>query len=71
MYTCLFNLDSDPEQATNVAKSHPEVVTTLVRRWDAFRAARKGQAVPRDLRLDPAMIEMLQRTGYDFRAGTP
>ena len=71
MYTCLFNLDSDPTQATNVAKTHPDVATNLLRRWDAFRAARKGQAVPRDLRLDPAMIEMLQRTGYDFRSDTP
>ena len=67
MYTCLFNLNTDPKQARNVAKANPEVVHQLKNRWDAFRAARKGRSVPRDLRLDPAMIEMLQRTGYDFR----
>lgn len=68
MYTCLFNLQTDPKQARNVADSNPEIVDQLKRRWDAFRAARKGRSVPRDLRLDPAMIEMLQRTGYDFRS---
>lgn len=67
-HTCLFNLDSDPKQATNVAKQHPDIVDALSKRWEAFRAARRGQSVPRDLRLDPAMIEMLQRTGYDFRS---
>lgn len=68
MYTCLFNLEQDPKQAKNLAKAHPDVVTRLSRRWEAFRSARKGRTVPRDLRLDPAMIEMLQRTGYDFRS---
>ncbi len=68
MYTCLFNLDDDPAQASNLADTNPETVTRLNRRWEAFRAARKGRSVPRDLRLDPSMIEMLQRTGYDFRS---
>jgi arylsulfatase A-like enzyme len=69
--TCLFHLGEDPAQHTNLAKQHPEVVDGLTDRWNGFRHARAGQNVPRDLRLDPAMIEMLQRTGYDFHSGAP
>ena len=67
--TCLFNIDDDPTQSTNLAKGNPDVVERLQSRWDGFRSARSGRSIPRDLRLDPAMIEMLQRTGYDFRTG--
>jgi len=67
--TCLFNIADDPRQETNLAKTNPKVVDTLQSRWDGFRSARAGSSVPRDLRLDPAMVEMLQRTGYDFRTG--
>ncbi len=65
--TCLYDLDADPAQATNVARAHPDVVKELLGRWDAFRAARAGQA--RQLELDPAYVEELRRTGYDFRVG--
>ena len=67
--TCLFNIDQDPAQAENLASSQPDRVKALQDRWNGFRSARAGQSVPRDLRLDPSMIEMLQRTGYDFRSG--
>jgi arylsulfatase A-like enzyme len=67
--TCLFNISDDPGQLTNLATRHPETVEQLQARWDGFRAARAGRSVPRDLRLDPSMVEMLQRTGYDFRSG--
>ena len=69
--TCLFNLSEDPQQQVNQAKRRPDIVETLQQRWDGFRRARAGQSVPRDLRLDPAMIEMLQRTGYDFHSEVP
>ena len=67
--TCLFNISSDPGQLTNLAKTNPDVVTRLQKRWDGFRSARAGQSLPRDLALDPSMVELLQRTGYDFRSG--
>ena len=65
--TCLYDLDADAPQATNVARAHPDVVTDLLGRWDAFRAARAGTA--KQLELDPAYVEALRRTGYDFRVG--
>ena len=68
IHTCLFHLDKDPGQLTNLAKQHPDVIETLRSRWNGFRSAREGKNLPRDLRLDAAMIEMLQRTGYDFRS---
>ena len=67
--TCLFNISDDPGQLTNIAKSNPDVIQRLQKRWDGFRAARAGQSLPRDLALDPSMVELLQRTGYDFRSG--
>jgi len=68
LHTCLFNLDQDPGQLKNLATAHPEVVEQLRARWNGFRNARAGKSIPRDLRLDASMIEMLQRTGYDFRS---
>ena len=68
IHTCLFHLDKDPDQLTNLAKQHPEVIEKLRARWNGFRSAREGKNLPRDLRLDASMIEMLQRTGYDFRS---
>jgi hypothetical protein len=53
---------------TNLATQHPEIVEQLRTRWSGFRSARAGKNLPRDLRLDASMIEMLQRTGYDFRS---
>jgi hypothetical protein len=64
--TCLYDLRNDPDQLTNVAKAHPEVVGELQGRWDAFRAARATEA--RALTLDPAMVEALRVSGYDFSA---
>jgi len=69
IHTCLFNTENDPQQSRNLAQENADVVEELQARWDGFRRAREGRSVPRDLRLDPAMIEMLQRTGYDFRSG--
>ena len=69
MNTCLFNISDDPGQLTNIAKSNPDMVQQLQKRWDGFRSARAGQSLPRDLALDPSMVELLQRTGYDFRSG--
>ena len=68
IYTCLFNLNDDPKQSTNIATLKPAVVKELQDRWAGFRSARAGKTLPRDLRLDASMIEMLQRTGYDFRS---
>jgi arylsulfatase A-like enzyme len=68
LHTCLFNLERDPGQLTNLATQHPEIVEQLRTRWSGFRSARAGKNLPRDLRLDASMIEMLQRTGYDFRS---
>jgi hypothetical protein len=68
MYSCLFDLEKDPTQTRNLAKAKPDVVDKLQQRWAGFRKARSGQSVTRNLRLDPAMVEMLQRTGYDFRS---
>lgn len=65
--TCLYDLDADAAQAANRAAAHPDVVTELLARWDAFRAARAGEAT--QLTLDPAYVEALHRTGYDFRVG--
>jgi hypothetical protein len=41
-------------------------VGELQGRWDAFRAARATEA--RALTLDPAMVEALRVSGYDFSA---
>lgn len=62
---CLFNIEDDPGQTRNVIRQHPDVRERLVSSWDAFRASRAtaGQR----LKLDPRMVEELQRTGYDFR----
>jgi arylsulfatase A-like enzyme len=62
--TCLFNLDLDPAQDHNLARSETAVVEDLLSRWQGFTASRsQGQ----QLDLDPALVEELQRTGYDFR----
>lgn len=63
--SCLYDMVADPGQTKNLARSKPEVVTELLERWDTFRAARAGQA--RQLELDPAYVEELHKTGYDFR----
>lgn len=68
MYTCLFNLQKDPGQQENLSTVQTDMADKLLERWAGFRQARAGQSVTRTLRLDPAMVEMLQRTGYDFRS---
>lgn len=66
--TCLFNMDDDPQQLRSVAAAHPEVVSSLVARWDGSRAQSR-EAEP--LELSPEFVEELQRNGYDFRLGAP
>jgi arylsulfatase A-like enzyme len=67
--TCLFDLDADFAQNRDVAAANSEVVTDLLGRWSSFRDAR--EAVARQFDLDPAYIEELQRTGYDFHELDP
>jgi arylsulfatase A-like enzyme len=69
-HTCLFHLDEDPEQSTNLATKHTETVEHLLAIWSAFRTARAGQIVAPALRLDPVFVELLQKTGYDFHPET-
>jgi arylsulfatase A-like enzyme len=63
--TCLFG-QSDPQQLQDVSLDHPQVVKRLLSTWNGFRSARAGQVVPDALRLDPAFVELLQNSGYDF-----
>ncbi len=65
LFTCLFDL-KQPRQERNQADAHPEVVELLQGRWDGYRDAVAGRAVPNQLKLDPEFVELLQRTGYDF-----
>jgi hypothetical protein len=62
--TCLYDLSSDPAQEHNLAQSRPEVVAALRQRWEGFA---ESQAEGQQLDLDPALVEELRRTGYDFR----
>ncbi|MEC8425484.1 MAG: sulfatase-like hydrolase/transferase, partial [Myxococcota bacterium] len=71
LFTCLFHLERDPGQEHNVADRHPDVVARLQSRWDGYRSAAAGRSVPRALTLDPAFVELLQRTGYDFGKAPP
>ena len=68
---CLFDLSTDPEQATNLAEQQPERVRAMLALWRGYRDAVAGRSVSRDVRLDPAFVELLQRTGYDFVPGAP
>ena len=52
-----------------VTLSEPEVVSELLARWDAFRSARAGEQVAETLRLDPAFVALMRKSGYDFRPG--
>lgn len=63
--TCLFNIATDPAQSVNLARTSADVVTDLLGRWDAFRAAKATDG--QQLNLSPEAIKELQRTGYDFR----
>jgi arylsulfatase A-like enzyme len=62
---CLYDLSADPGQTQNVLRQNPAVRARLVTAWDEFRAARATEGQRLDL--DPAQVEALQRTGYDFR----
>ncbi len=66
LYNCLFDIRADPEQKRDVAAANPEVVSGLLARWQGYREAVAGRSVARELQLDPAFIELLRRTGYDF-----
>lgn len=67
--TCLFDLANDPGEDHNVAAAHPDIVADLKSRWAKFRAAHADAGAT--LTLDPAYVEELQRTGYDFRPARP
>jgi arylsulfatase A-like enzyme len=62
--TCLFNIVDDPGQTANQARGNMAVVKDLLGAWDAFRAARAKSG--EQLTLDPAMIEQLHKSGYNF-----
>ncbi len=66
LHNCLFDLDADPEQQRDLAAANPDVVSGLLARWKGYREAVAGRSVARELQLDPAFIELLRRTGYDF-----
>lgn len=63
--TCLFNLDDDPGQLQNRARSDAAVASTMLERWAVYQRDRASAA--RALELSPAYVEELRRTGYDFR----
>jgi arylsulfatase A-like enzyme len=65
--SCLYDLDADAAQTASVAAAHADVVTELLARWDGFRAAHASEGAT--LALDPAFVDALHRTGYDFRVG--
>ena len=67
----LYDLVADPGQTDDLAAARPEVVRQLRERWEGFRLARAGRAVPTELRHDPVFVELLRRTGYDFNATSP
>lgn len=62
--SCLYDLGKDPGQENNVAAENPEVVRELMESWAAFTESR---APGQQKELDPAFVEELRRTGYDFR----
>ncbi len=66
--TCLYDVAADPAQDHNVAAAHPTVVRELLTRWSDFRAARGTEGAT--LALDPAFVETLRTSGYDF-SGKP
>jgi hypothetical protein len=66
--TCLYDVAADPGQNQNVAAANPTVLRELLGRWSAFRAARGTEGAT--LALDPAFVETLRRSGYDF-SGKP
>ena len=69
-FKCLFNLDNDPKQLTNVARQNTEVVERLQARWDGYRATKAGKATPVSVGHDPEFKALLRRSGY-FNASSP
>jgi arylsulfatase A-like enzyme len=69
MPVCLYNMDEDPNQMSNVASLRPKIARELLERWNGFRAAHGRTGEVREL--SPAFIEELQRSGYDFSTGAP
>ena len=63
---CLYNLDKDPTQSQLISRNEPKVVANLYALWKKIRSDRT--TVEQTLRLDPAFVEELQRTGYDFQS---
>jgi arylsulfatase A-like enzyme len=66
---CLYNLIEDPGQLDNLASERPDVVRTLLALWDSQRSRNASAGEP--LRLTPAYIDELRRSGYDFQKGAP
>ena len=62
--TCLYDMDKDPLQLTNVALQNKPLVDALMGRWQSFRDARAKEAVQLDL--DPAFVAELRANGYNF-----
>ena len=69
-FKCLFNIDADAGQTTNLARKHPDVVQKLQARWDGFRAAKAGRTTPTEVVHDPEFKDLLRRSGY-FNASKP
>jgi len=67
LHTCLFNTQQDPGQNQDLSSTHPDLVQQLMSRWTGYRSAVSGGSIPKELQLDPAFVELLQKTGYDFR----
>jgi len=61
---CLYDLEQDPGQTTNVALQNMPLVEALMGRWRSFRDARSKEATQLDL--DPAFIAELRANGYNF-----
>ena len=61
---CLYNIEDDPKQEHVLSKHNQPRVRRFEAIWRSFQEQRKKAL---DVDLDPAFIEELQRTGYDFR----
>ncbi len=69
-FKCLFNMDEDPGQNRNQARTQSVVVDKLQARWDGYRAAKQGSVVPTAVQHDPAFKALLRKSGY-FNASQP
>jgi arylsulfatase A-like enzyme len=58
----LFDVESDPGETTDLAASHPDVVSDLARRLDAWLA--EDTQEDRDYHISPELREALRSLGY-------